>query len=97
MNTEVVGLIGLSLLMQVAFMFLVYKEYNPLYRAILGMVAMLCWFATGHVSLSLNPNEGIAISAVYDAIAILDTLFAAKAALDFMQLSQGSDDFWGIT
>lgn len=94
MNTEVVGLIGLSLLMQVSLMFLIYKEYKPLYRAILGMVTTLCWFATGHVSLSLNPNEGMAISAIYDAIGILDTLFAAKAALDFMELSQKADNFW---
>lgn len=92
--TELFGLIGLSLLMQFAFMFLIYKQHEPLYQAILGIVSVLCWFTTGHVSLSLNPTEGIAISMVYDAIGILNVLFIAKAVLDFMAYSQDEKKWW---
>ena len=94
MNIEMVGLIGLTLLIQASFMYLIYREKKPLHQATLGIIATLCWFAMGHISLSMNPTEGFAIAYVYDAIGILDTLFSFKAAIDFMQQSQDADDFW---
>ncbi len=89
-----IGLIGLSLLLQASYMILIYNAKYPLYQIILGAMSMVAWFATGHVSLSLNPDEGIAMAYVYDAIGTIDVLFAVKASFDFVRDFENGKKWW---
>ena len=90
MNIETIGVIGLTLLVQASFMMLIYRDKYPLFQGILGVVAMLCWFALGHISLVLNPATGIGIAYLYDGIGVINVIFAVKASLDFLTQSQDS-------